>query len=77
MPNISQEELDMLRAGQPATVTIEASEYKRLQAAARGVDPAQHQRLVQRLAEVERALRVEMDEHASEVATFTKALAHR
>ena len=73
MVAISQEELDMLRAGQPATVTITAAEYQELRAAARGVDPATHQRVVARLAEVEQLLRVEMTEHAAEVATWRKS----
>ena len=72
MPEITQDELDRLRALQPATVTIEASEYQRLKAAANGIDPELHQRLVRRLAEVEQLLRVEMTEHASEVATWKK-----
>jgi multidrug resistance efflux pump len=72
MPEISQEELDMLRAGQPATVTIEAREYQELKAAARGVDPETHRRLTARLAEVEQLLRVEMAEHQAEVATWRK-----
>jgi hypothetical protein len=73
MPEISQEELDRLRALQPATVTIEAAEYKRLQESARGVDPETHRRVAARLAEVEQLLRVEMAEHQAEVETWKKS----
>jgi PHD/YefM family antitoxin component YafN of YafNO toxin-antitoxin module len=73
MPEITQEELDRLRALQPATVTIEAAEYKRLQEAARGVDPETHRRVAARLAEVEQLLRVEMAEHQAEVETWKKS----
>jgi response regulator of citrate/malate metabolism len=73
MVAISQEELDRLRALQPATVTIEAAEYKRLQESARGVDPETHRRVVARLGEVERLLRTEMEEHQAEVATWKKS----
>lgn len=77
MPEISQEELDMLRAGQPATVTIDAAEYKRLKAAANGIDPVLHQRIVQRLGEVERQLRIELDEHQAEMTAMSKRLEHK
>jgi PHD/YefM family antitoxin component YafN of YafNO toxin-antitoxin module len=71
---ISREEYEMWRAGQPATVTIEAAEYKRLQEAARGgVDPETHRRVAARLAEVEQLLRVEMAEHQAEVETWKKS----
>jgi PHD/YefM family antitoxin component YafN of YafNO toxin-antitoxin module len=70
---ISREEYEMWKAGQPATVTIEAAEYKRLQEAAHGVDPETHRRVTARLAEVERLLRTEMEEHQAEVATWKKS----
>jgi PHD/YefM family antitoxin component YafN of YafNO toxin-antitoxin module len=70
---ISREEYEAWKAGQPATVTIEAAEYKRLQEAARGVDPETHRRVAARLAEVEQLLRVEMAEHQAEVETWKKS----
>jgi hypothetical protein len=70
---ISREEYEAWKAGQPATVTIEAAEYKRLQEAARGVDPETHRRVAARLAEVEQLLRVEMAEHQAEVQTWQKS----
>jgi hypothetical protein len=75
MPEITQEELDRLRALQPATVTIDAAEYQRLKAnQGSGIDPALHQRVVQRLAEVEQILRREMADHQAEVAAMTRDL---
>ena len=73
-----REELEQLRAAQHPTVTIPRSEYERLKAnQGSGIDPAQHQRLKARLAEVEQLLRREMQEHAAEIAALSKRLEHK
>ena len=76
MVAISREELEILRAGTPATVTITAEEYRQLKATAGagGVDSQVHQRCVARMHELEMLMRREQTEHNEEVATMTAAL---
>ncbi len=75
---VTREEIEALRAAQSPTVTISQDEYRRLKAnQSHGIDPERYQRVMARLTELERQLRLEQQEHAAEIADITKRFAHK
>jgi hypothetical protein len=66
---LTREEYEILRGGQPATVTVDAAEYSKLIAgqAANDKQAAENQRVMVRLRELENMLKREQQEHNLEL----------